>query len=243
MGKLFKNFITLLTILSLSSCAILPPKNCSDPDLLHNAPRSSFVKILVSLKDGTASGSGVIISHIDNTSTVILTVKHICSEDALSISALDINEEEFAAATVINSNNDDLCLIITKKKIDKPAIKISKKPLSHGDKILNLAAPLGIHAPDMVLMFIGFYDGKLKISAEKYKLDVLSLPGKGGSSGSPVFNENWELVGVISRGMLSFDNVMLAVSLARIQKFVSISEDPRFKDFLANSISFKELED
>lgn len=243
MDKIFKNLVTIITILSFSGCAILPPKSCSDRHLMHAAPKDSFVKILVFLKDGIASGSGVIVGHIDNTNTVILTVKHICDQEAQSVSALDVNEEEFPAVMMINSNNDDLCLIITKNKINKPAVKIAKKQLSYGDRVLNLAAPLGIHAPDMTLMFTGFYDGKLKIPEEKYKLDVFSIPGKGGSSGSPIFNEDWEVVGVISRGMVNFENVMLAVTLTRIQKLMSITEDQRFKDSLKNPTSYHQIED
>ena len=243
MDKMFKNFITLLTIFSFSGCAILPSKNCTDRDLLHSAPRDSFVKLVNTSKEGISTGSGVIIGHIKDTNTIILTVKHICDLESSSIVSLDIQENEYPTATVINSNNDDLCLIITKNKINKPAVKIAKNSLSVGDKILNIAAPLGIHAPDMVLMFTGYYDGKIKIPGEKFKLNVFSLPGRGGSSGSPVFNENWEVVGVISRGIITFENIMLGVDLLRIQKLVSLIEDPKFIQNLENPVSYKQLQD
>ena len=76
----------------------------------------------------------------------------------------------------------------------------------------NIAAPYGIHGDGMALIFHGYYSGKISIPQEEYPLDVFTVPGAGGSSGSPVFNEKWELVGIISRGFALLEHIMLSVA-------------------------------
>ena len=60
-----------------------------------NAPRDSFVKIEVLTDENISTGSGVIIHHLDNLNTLILTAGHICKPNTVAMRILDLYENAF----------------------------------------------------------------------------------------------------------------------------------------------------
>lgn len=194
-----------------------------------NAPRESFVKVEVLTTDHASVGSGVIINHLDNLNTIILTAGHVCDFNIVAIRVLDLKENKYPIIGFAVSTEDDLCLLIANSVIDaKPLVVADNKP-EIADHIYNISAPLGIHGPDMALMFDGYYQGNIKFIEEKHPYSVYNLVGVGGSSGSPIFNENWEIIGIISRGVPEFQNVMLGVSQERVKLFYKYSFSSDFK--------------
>lgn len=199
------------------SCATTQNCGCDNRSLSIVPPTNSFVKILVFDKKGNpaSSGSGVIIDHVNGNNTIIATAKHICQDKSgfeyRNIRILDVFEQKYKGLVLITTPDHDICLITTKVKVDFPAVKIADNPPKQGDFVYNIAAPYGIHGDGMALIFHGYYSGKISIPQEEYALDVFTVPGAGGSSGSPVFNENWELVGIVSRGFALLEHVMLSV--------------------------------
>ncbi len=194
-----------------------------------DAPRNSFVKVEVLTDQYASTGSGVIINHIENSNTIILTAGHICHDNTIAMRVLDIKEKAFEVITFVKAERDDLCLLITKGVINGKPIKLAEEAPQIGEHSYNIAAPMGIHAPDMELMFDGYYQGKLKLSVEHYPSDIYSIAGMGGSSGSPIFNENWELVGIVSRGINGFQHIMLSVEYPRIKIFYEYAFTEQFK--------------
>ena len=194
-----------------------------------NAPRSSFVVIEVITNEDASTGSGVIIDQIKNSNTIILTAGHICHDNTVAMRVLDINEESYEVVGFVRAEKDDLCLLITEKQIPTKPVKIAGKEPEIADHVYNIAAPMGIHGPDMVLMFDGYFQGNIKITEENYPLDVYNIPGMGGSSGSPVFNEHWELIGIVSRGLDDFHHVMLSVGYLRVKGFYQFAFTKQFK--------------
>lgn len=231
LNKRFK-LTSLLTFLVLVvSCASIPhiPVCCSSTSLNIIPPTNSFVKITNhndnNITTGTASGA--IISQINDSHTIIATAKHVCKKydgSDENIRIYDIDNIAYEGLVLVVSKEHDLCLITSKIKIDRPTIKISSDQPVPGNVSYNLAAPYGIHGEQMVLIFHGHYSGKYKIPEEKYLLDLHTVPGGGGSSGSPIFNDKWELTGIVSRGFRPFNHVMLSVGWEHIQEFLRIDE-------------------
>lgn len=186
------------------------------------SPRESFVKVLAEENNTKiGSGSGAIIDHTE-TGTTILSAGHVCQKsDNVSLFVVDINTNKYEARVIKMLENPDLCLLTTDGKIDKPALKIAKhKPLP-GDRVFNVAAPWGIHDKNMILKFTGFYSGEMKVKSADQIFSIYTIPTAPGSSGSPVLNDDMEIIGVTSMARRDFESLCLAVPLESIQKFIS----------------------
>ena len=229
MSSFFKYILATLLITSYStSCGCATLFDFSSSNNFKNAPRKSFVQIDVSTPDGESLGSGVIINHINNSNTIILTAGHICKPNTIEMKVLDLYEKPFKMVGMINSKEDDLCLVIVEGIIDGPALKAGNSYPEIGDHVFNIAAPHGIHGPNMSLMFDGYYQGDLMFTGEKHTLSIFSTPGMGGSSGSPIFNKNFEVIGVVSRGLVDFHEFMLCVNQDRTKKMIERSYGEEF---------------
>lgn len=227
MKRLFKQLVSIMLLVVFStSCGCVTLFSSVN---FKNAPRNSFVKVEVMTQEYDSTGSGVIIRQIENSNTIILTAGHMCKPNTIAMRVLDIKEEAFQIIGFIAAENDDLCLLITKGVINGDPVKIANNPPEIGDHAYNIAAPMGLHAPDMELMFDGYHQGKVKINEEKYPLDIYSIAGRGGSSGSPIFNNNWELIGIVSRGIDSFQHIMITVNQERVKAFYDYAYTPQFK--------------
>lgn len=228
MPQFFKQLIGMITLLVFSaSCGCV---TVGDNINMKNAPRTSFVKIEVATEEYISTGSGVIVNHIDD-KTLVLTAGHICKDNTVAMRVLDHYEKEYEIITFIRSNEDDLCILIT-DFIAWPAIKVSDSQPEIGDKVYNIAAPMGIHAPNMSLSFEGHYQGQLALKEEKYALDIHSVSGMGGSSGSPIFDSKWQIIGIVSRGVVGFQHIMMCVSHARTKAFVDYTFTVAFQEEL-----------
>jgi hypothetical protein len=223
------SFKQLIGIILLVVCST----NCGCATLFNsvnfkNAPRDSFVKVEVLTDEYASTGSGVIINHVKDLNTIIITAGHICHDNTIAMRVLDIKENTFDVLTFVKAEKDDLCLLVVDGIIDGKSIKLASNSPQTGDHTYNIAAPMGIHAPDMELMFDGYYQGKLKLPMEQYPSDIYSIAGMGGSSGSPIFNDDWELVGIVSRGMNGFQHIMLSVEYPRVKVFYDYAFSDQF---------------
>jgi S1-C subfamily serine protease len=217
--------IALLVFSTSCGCATI-----SDLSTMKDAPRTSFVKVEVATNEYVSTGSGIIVNHVDE-KTLILTAGHICKDNTVAMKVLDHYEKEYQVITFIRSNEDDLCILVT-NFISWPAIKVSKSQPQIGDKVYNIAAPMGIHGPNMSLSFEGHYQGQMRLKEEKHPLDIHSVSGMGGSSGSPIFNNKWEIIGIVSRGITDFQHIMMCVNQARTQAFVQHTFTVAFREEL-----------
>lgn len=227
MPQFFKQIfgIILLAVFS-TSCGCVTVPNLVN---FKNAPRESFVKVEILTTIHASVGSGVIINQIDNLNTIILTAGHVCDFNTIAIRVLDLKENKYPVIGFTVSGEDDLCLLITENPIPANPLKMAEIGPQIGDHIYNIAAPLGIHGPNMTLMFDGYYQGYVKLPEEEHNSDIYNLVGIGGSSGSPIFNDNWEIVGIISRGVPEFHNVMMSVTQERVKLFYMYAFSSDFK--------------
>jgi len=247
-----KNLLLLLLLsLNLISCSTGKcVRNTSDFNLFTFTnqtilPIKSFVKLdsLVHIDTGAgeelvgfSSASGFFVSE-----NKILTAAHFCNELSAKIffiqkgilvldmrfkmTSFDGHQME-AIITNIDEDND-LCLLMAigpTNEIEKQIIKISDQKPHVGQRVYNIAAPLGIFTPGMVPIFEGFHSGPALYpgKSEKIKVDMYSLPIKQGSSGSPIINENGELIGVVIAGVREFHNVGFSPRYEIIKQFLEV---------------------
>ena len=90
------------------------------------------------------------------------------------------------------------------------------KPFSFvsGDKIFNIAAPLGITGNELTLIFEGRYSG------HRNGWRYYTVPARPGSSGSPVLNDKFQLIGTINIAMAGIESVGIGPGWFSLKKFL-----------------------
>jgi S1-C subfamily serine protease len=206
-------------------------------------PYDSFVKIIkdVATKEGMpvfeTIASGIIISQSE-TETRILTARHFClntnEQDMIdqvpeelkplqeAIAVIDVENKGHQIKMFSYDSQFDICLIVA-EKIEQPAVTLSPVAPERGEKVYNIAAPLGISDGKAVLLFEGYYAGETIAAVTGTKASLYSIPTTSGSSGSAILNEHGELIGITFAGLNEFKQVCMAVPWNVIVKFVNFT--------------------
>ena len=182
----------------------------------------------------TATSSGTVVLHSEITPDVsyVLTAGHSCEErkfatriiDGVKITKIKTDYEvvsyygrKHQAVVVVIDRRWDLCLLQVKGlSRNVKTVPIAKSGPKRGVKYYNLAAPRGLFGREMVLTFEGYYSGNFMSGYDTYTITT-----KPGSSGSAIYNDKGEIVGVIFAGFPAVENVGLSPVFASIPIFVS----------------------
>lgn len=201
----------------------------------------------------TSTGSGVIISS-NNNGSLILSAGHMCDvegglnsphmkfieETKRQISVTDIKGGRYFAEVRYYELGEgvDLCLLFSRSFKNQKRAKLSANAPKVGDRVYNIAAPAGIFHPPAVPILDGFYSGIMMPE----KTDMYTVPAVGGSSGSPVFNEKFEIVGIIFAASRSFTHMSIATTYERTLEFLRKAAQASPKIYTrAQPKTFKEL--
>lgn len=232
----------LLFLLFSLACYV----NQKEEDIHKTLPTESFVFIEqeldtdicpvmtsgVCVKSNTRNaGSGVIVGrNINEEKSYVLTAEHLCEEPESSILTdtfmkqnvkdhrMIVNDsigDRYRASIIRTDKDIDLCLLEINMIAPEPIPVSDTDPQAH-DKIWNIAAPAGIWDPYAVVIFDGYFDG-----INLHGQSVYSMPTSPGSSGSPIFNKEQELVGIISAASPNW-NVGFGANRQDIENFVRV---------------------
>jgi len=214
----------LATCLLMSSCAFT---NLFTKNLLDQK-RRSFVglsKIIFNeegMMVGMSTASGAVIRHIED-NTYVLTAKHFCeATGAKYVDQINVHTHkmENAKAEVLAMAKDiDACILVSKRLNTKRLYLASNGP-DIGEKVYNMAAPQGVFGEDLVLLYEGFYSGKL-VERETNTADIYSLPANPGSSGSPVIDGRGKLIGVVFAIHSRFHHITLSTPFEKLKEFLT----------------------
>jgi hypothetical protein len=186
-------------------------------------------------------GSGTIIGH-NAEGTFILTAAHVCIDSiappgrpdpiieldnpAYTLDVLyksqtiirDAAGNERPATFQAADLEHDICIMHT-EEIWGLAVPIAKTEPAPGTMVQNMAAPLGIWAPGMVLRFEGYYSGIDTYQGNRYS--IYAIPVAGGSSGSPVLY-NGEIISIIVMSHRGFQSMGIGVRLEDIHTMIEL---------------------
>lgn len=135
--------------------------------------------------DGKAVCSGSFITNNGD----ILTAGH-CANNAASIEVVTYDNKTYEAVIVATSTNHDLALLHIDRR-NSAYFRLAQN-VERGEKIFILGSPLAI-SNSLSTGIIAKLDGDVNL------VDCSALPG---NSGSAVYNENKELVGVLTAGYI-----------------------------------------
>ena len=174
-------------------------------------------------------GSGAVVGVTENYS-YILTAAHVCDHSELveikqgpivltvrqesSLITVDYFGNERTASILNLDYINDVCILKVSGVWTEP-VSIAEELAGPGSRVYNIAAPLGIFSPGMVLMFEGFYAVGDPMGNHLY-----TIPTAPGSSGSPILNNKGEVVGMIHSAAVSLESVAISSSLVAIHDIV-----------------------
>ena len=127
--------------------------------------------------------------------------------------------ENTRAEVVSMAKDIDACIMVSKRVNAKKLTLASEGP-EIGEKVYNMAAPQGIFGEDLVMLYEGFYSGKL-MEGGKNTSDIYSLPANPGSSGSPVINGRGKLIGVVWAIHSRFHHITLSTPFKKLKEFIN----------------------
>lgn len=201
-------------------------------------PYNSFVKLTKEILDNNnepifgSVASGFIVKQ-EKYETKIVTAKHFCDYQSISnelpkslkpltvnFRVIDVSGTKHEIKTFYKSKDYDICLIVAKKINNYEAIELSPVAPKRGEKVFNIAAPLGISDKKTVLLFEGYYAGDTSSILENEITSLYTIPVTGGSSGSAIVNEHGELIGIVFAGTQKFENVCMAVPYLALKDFL-----------------------
>jgi S1-C subfamily serine protease len=218
--------------------------SCSPPNSVKRIlPRESFLKIqkhldvtlchpekkdLCLTKRFGATASGVVVDS-NGENAYALTAAHVCVDSGalkmlknnkytMEFLVVNIHKRYFPIEIIAVDSQNDLCILYV-KGLYSPEIKIGVDAPEPGDRIYNIAAPLGIFDKNMIPIFDGFFDGNSGGRA------IYSLPAKGGSSGSPIVNHRGELIGMVSAVYVYFPQITLSPRFEETKRFIKREVD------------------
>ena len=176
---------------------------------------------------GTITGSGVVVK-ITPLGGYVLTAGHVCDTSSdiipqielirnidINIEILDIDYKRWHAEIVEVDKNIDTCILWV-PDLDKPAVRISFKDPTQGDKAYNVAAPAGIFYDGAVPLLEGYYMGERAWDG----VAMYTVPAAGGSSGSPIFNSRGHLIGMIHSVNRYFPFVSISPTSEQLRRFI-----------------------
>ena len=233
--------LTILSIfilsLSLLSCAT------SNLDFQRDA-RDTFVKIKQNVaitvcnpdnpkecltKTSRSTGSGAVVARTDEGSYV-LTAGHVCSFEKemqlasefsdskvlVQMRSVNFSLGEYVSDIISMDDTIDTCLLFARNLYTTRVAKIApySTSLEPGERVYNVAAPVGIFYKDVVPLLEGFFMGNRDTRA------YYSVPAMGGSSGSPIFNSDNEIVGMIHSVNVYFPVVSVSPPLKELRAFI-----------------------
>jgi S1-C subfamily serine protease len=233
--------LTILTLfilsLSILSCAT------SNLDFQRDA-RDTFVKIKQNVaitvcnpadpkecltKTSRSTGSGAVVMRTDEGSYV-LTAGHVCSFEKemqlasefagskilVQMRSVNFSLGEYVSDIVSMDHTIDTCLLFARNLYTTKVAKIApySTDVEPGERVYNVAAPVGIFYKDVVPLLEGFFMGNRDTRA------YYSIPAMGGSSGSPIFNSDNEIVGMIHSVNVYFPVVSVSPPLKELRAFI-----------------------
>ncbi len=173
--------------------------------------------------DLRSTGSGYVV-RVSDKGAWIVTAAHVCNgesglldsvDQTISMQVTTITLKKYDAVVIKKDQSIDACLLFAEGlTTGVEVIPLAMKPPKRGEKVYNIAAPLGMFDYDMVPIFEGRYAG------EEAGQDIYALAATFGSSGSMILNSNGELVGMVHSVLKGFRHIAVSSPYQKLMDFI-----------------------
>jgi len=171
------------------------------------------------------TGSGVVIG-VDKMGTDVLTAGHVCEQTgpmgqqvpwSLNVTVYDWKGSGYNAIIIKHQMDPDICVLRIPGVQFPEAVKLADKDPDIGERITNVAYPLGIYVPGAPLVFEGYFSGAAPDGDHMY-----TIPVAPGSSGSAVLNDDGEIIGLIFAGVQELPLIAIGTPWQEIRDFIYV---------------------
>ena len=183
-----------------------------------------------------SSASAFVVSTA-KTGSYAITAAHFCEDDMdlllqsvirgtpiqkIQFYAFDIDMKKYDVNVIHYDRKLDLCLIYVKKLQRKTALLSYHEP-APGDKAYNLAAPMGMFHANMIPKLDGYFAGYYHRDPRNkdQAFSIYSIPAIGGSSGSPIFNKDGYIIGMIHSVNTRFPFITYSPTYGQLKQYIS----------------------
>ena len=178
-----------------------------------------------------SSGSGVVVGS-STEGSYVLTAAHVCTVELtnmvpdpsllslikqinVEMKIVNLAQAKYEAEVISMDESSDMCLLFVNDYWNNSGpVEISGAKPFEGERVYNVAAPVGIFYEDTVPLLEGFYMGNEGLRS------YYSIPAMGGSSGSPIFNLRGHLVGMIHSVNTMFPMISVSPKYDELKKFI-----------------------
>jgi hypothetical protein len=208
-----ESFVQIVKYASVTKCTPISGTACKEGLTFRSTASGSII-----LSDKNKGSLILTAAHVCNVSEGIDKTGHMIQELDFSIKLKSINNEEFNAFVVFMKleKGIDLCLLHAPDMINSKAIKIASQGPELGDLCYNIAAPGGIFHPPAVPILSGYYSGLMT----DFGSSMYTIPAIGGSSGSPILNSRFELVGNVFAASTIYTHMTISTTYENIILFL-----------------------
>jgi V8-like Glu-specific endopeptidase len=185
----------------------------------------------------SSAGTGSVIRVFDG-QTFILTAGHICNismKEVISkfpdaadknntvdirtmLSATTYTGDSLTGIKLLVNDSTDLCLAVFENS-KLPELQLSPKHPRLGDRVTYSGYPRALWSYGYIPSFAGTYAGMMV--DDGFASYVYTIPSTFGCSGSPVFNENGEVIGTISGYLNDFNSLSFGSTLDQIREILN----------------------
>jgi len=139
----------------------------------------------------------------------------------LKLLATDHTGQELPIDLVALNSVDDLCVIESKGIRGDFALIAEERP-EVTERVWSVSTPTGLFTVGYPLIFDGIYSGEM-VTKVGTMVSMFTFPGRPGSSGSPVFNSDGELVGIVHSVPKRFDLLAYAANQSTISRMIDLA--------------------
>ncbi len=187
----------------------------------------SVVLIYTTYEDGYAYGTGFFL-----TSDGYIATNHHVIKDCETVTVYLHSGRGYDAEIVGVSVAEDLAVLKIKGKEAFPTLPIGDSTqLTVGEKTVVVGNPAGAEAAFTTTDgIISALDRKVLINEGKYMVELTmiqtSAPVNSGNSGGPLFNEKGEVIGIVTRKLMDYEGIGLALPIkGAMEVLLAIMED------------------